>query len=414
VLDKPPVRELLGAAALADRRELAAPAANRRWIWWKGGLQQLPSGPGSFLRSGLFPLSAKLALLREPFVRQPPAGVEESIAAFVRRRLGKAWLERAVAPFVSGVYAGDPERLSVRWAVPRLYALERDHGGLIRGALAKRKGPAPSEGMLGFRGGFEELAKRLALRVGDVRTDTPVSRLRKEGGGFVLQTPAGDVAARQVVLALPAEATAELLAWESDGASMELAEVPYAPVAVACLGYRRQQVAHPLDGFGFLTARGHGLRVLGCLFTSSLFRDRAPAGHVALTAFIGGTTDAEGALAPTNEVLNMVRSDLAVALGVSGAPVFQHLERWPRAIPQCEVGHGRFVDLGVALEASLPGLFLAGSWSGGVSLPDSIARGAEVAARVLAVREQGEAQLATWGEAATALDTRVPVARASS
>lgn len=409
VLDKPPVRELLAAAALADRREPAAPASGRRYVWWGGALRPLPSGPGSFLGTGLFPLGAKLALLREPFVGGPPAGVEESIAGFVRRRLGEPWLERAVAPFVSGVYAGDAERLSVRWAVPRLFALERDHGSLIRGALAKRKGPAPSEGMLGYRGGFEELARRLAMRVGDVRTSAPVSRLRREAGRFVLDTADGPVAARQVVLALPAEATAELLAWESEGRSMELAEVPYAPVAVACLGYRRKQVRHPLDGFGFLTVRGQGLRVLGCLFTSSLFRDRAPAGHVAITAFVGGATDPTAALVPEDEILHIVESDLAVALGVQGSAVFRYVRRWPRAIPQYEVGHGRFVELGQALEAELPGLFLAGNWTGGVSLPDSIARGAEVAARVLAVREQGDAQLASWGEAATALDVRVPV-----
>ena len=386
VLDKPAVRHLLAAAGLTDRREAASPSAGRRWVWWRGALRQLPSGPGSFLRSGLFPLTAKLALLREPFVGRSRAG-EESIADFVRRRLGAPWLERAVGPFVSGVYAGDPERLSMRWAVPRLFALEREHGSLVRGALAKRKGPAPGAGMLGVRGGFADLAQRLGQRLRDLRTATLVTRLRKEPERFVLQTPDGDVVARQVVLALPAEATAELLAGETGGASLALAEVPYAPVAVACLGYRRQQVVHDLDGFGFLTVRGHGLRVLGCLFTSSLFRDRAPADHVALTAFVGGATDPEAALAPADEVLRLVESDLAVALGVEGAPVFRHVQRWRRAIPQCELGHGRFVALAERFQAQLPGLFLAGNWLGGVSVPDSIARGGEVAAGVLAARD---------------------------
>jgi oxygen-dependent protoporphyrinogen oxidase len=368
----------------------------------------MPSGPASLLGSSLLPPSAKLALLREPFVGRPAAGGEESIAAFVRRRLGQRWLDRAVGPFVSGVYAGDPERLSVRWAVPRLHALERDHGSLLRGALAKRRGPAPEEGLLGFRGGFGELASRLALRVGDVRTEAPVTRLRRRAGCFSLDTPDGTIEARQVVLALPAEETAELLAVESEGKSLELAGVPYAPIAVACLGYRRAQVAHPLDGFGFLAARGQGLRVLGCLFTSSLFPERAPRGYVALTVFVGGALDPAAALAPEQEVLRLVETDLAIALGVEGAPAFRHVQRWPRAVPQYEVGHGRFVDLGLALEARMPGLFLAGNWAGGASVPDSIVRGRDVASRALMVRDGIDAQLARWGEAATAVE--VPVA----
>ncbi len=387
VLAKPPVQELLNAASLADRIELAAPDAARRWVWCQGGLRELPGSPMAFLKDRLFPLASKLALLREPFVGRPLPGVEESIATFVRRRLGEAWLERAVAPFVSGVYAGDPEKLSVQWAVPRLYALERDHGSLIRGALAKRKGPAPSEGMLGFRGGFGELASRLAMRIGDVRTNLPVSRLSRRDGVFALETPEGTIAARQVVLALPAEETAELLAVESNGASLALAEIPHAPVAVVCLGYRRSQVAHPLDGFGFLTAHGQGLRILGCLFPSTMFADRAPLGSVALTAFVGGARDAAAVAKSELEIATIAEHDLAVALGVEGEPTFRYVHRWPRAIPQYEVGHGRFVALGEALERQLPGLHLAGNWAGGPSIPDSIARGTAVAARALAARE---------------------------
>jgi oxygen-dependent protoporphyrinogen oxidase len=145
-------------------------------------------------------------------------------------------------------------------------------------------------------------------------------------------------------------------------------------------------VAHPLDGYGFLTVHGQGLRILGCLFTSSIFPERAPLGSVAITAFVGGARDGALVRAPEAEIWRAVESDLAVALRIEGAPVFRHLERWPRAIPQYEVGHGHYVALGEALERDLPGLFLAGNWNGGPSVTDSLARAATVASRVLAGR----------------------------
>jgi oxygen-dependent protoporphyrinogen oxidase len=386
VLDKPSVSELLRAAQLEDGRQPPASIAGRRWVWARGALRQMPSGPASFLGSRLLPMGAKLAVLREPFVSRRVAADEESLADFVRRRLGAGWLENAVGPFVSGVYAGDPERLSVRWAVPRIAALEADHGSLVRGALAKRKGPNPDggSGLLGYRGGFSELTARLAARLRDLRTDTEAIRLRPNPDGFLIETTDGTVAARQVVVALPARATGELLASASDGASLALAAMPHAPVVVASLGYRRRQVAHRLDGFGFLAARGHGLRALGCLFTSSLFPDRAPEGQVALTVFAGGRNDESLAACPEDYLLEVIGRDLKRALGVQGEPTFRHLQRWRQAIPQYELGHGRYVALAEALEERFPGLHLAGNWRDGVSVPDSLARAAAVADRVLA------------------------------
>ena len=388
VLEKPPVAELLALAGLQGDRVAAAPAGKRRYIWKGDRLEPMPGGPLSLLSTPLFPAGAKAALLREPFVGRGPAtrgaDGDESVADFVRRRLGPAWLHYAVGPFVSGVYAGDPERLSVRWGVPRIAALERDHGSLIRGALAKRKGPAPGGAMIGFRGGFAELARRLAEQLPDVRLETPVLALARHGDGWRLGTLGGTLDAGQVVLALPADTTADLLVAASGGRSRPLADVPYAPVVVGCLGYRREQIAHPLDGFGFLAPRGEGLRVLGGLFTSALFAGRAPAGHVALTVFAGGATDRELVTLSDAAVWEIFEGDLGRALGVTGAPVFRHLERWPRAIPQYEIGHGRFVALAAELQRELPGLHLAGNWLDGVSVPDSIARGAAIAGNVLA------------------------------
>ena len=190
------VGRLIRDCGLADDKITAAPTAKRRYLYKGGRLVPLPGGPGGFLKTPLFPLSAKLRLLREPWIGRPADGVEESIGQFVRRRLGQAFLDYAVGPFVSGVYAGDPERLSMRWAVPKIHALEERHGSLLRGALAKRKGPAAGGAMISFRQGLAELPDRLAREIGDVRTGVACEKVTRTDGGFRAETAAGPVTAR--------------------------------------------------------------------------------------------------------------------------------------------------------------------------------------------------------------------------
>jgi oxygen-dependent protoporphyrinogen oxidase len=363
---------LIRDCGLESEKLTAAAAAKRRFLYKGGALVPLPGGPGSFLGTPLFPLAAKLRLLREPFIGRPAGEAEESIAEFVRRRLGQAFLDYAVGPFVSGVYAGDPERLSVRWAVPKIFALEQRHGSLIRGALARRKGPAPGGAMISFREGLVELPRRLAREIGDVRTGVAAEKVIRGEGGFRIETSAGPIAAEQVVLAVPAGAAARLLDEATNGASRLFAEIPYAPVAVVSLGWRREQVGHPLGGFGFLAPRKEGLRILGCLFPSEIFPGRAPAGHVALAAFAGGRTDPEIVEWDEERIAATVVGELRGPLRLAGEPAFQLVRRWPRAIPQYELGHGRFVERAREIERALPGLRLGGNFLAGVSVPDCI------------------------------------------
>ncbi|MFL6192601.1 MAG: protoporphyrinogen oxidase [Thermoanaerobaculia bacterium] len=374
------VGRLIADAGLAGDKLTAAPSAKRRYLFKGGELVPLPSGPSGFLKTPLFPAGAKLRLLREPWIGRPPeGGTEESIGQFVRRRLGTAFLDYAVGPFVSGVYAGDPERLSVRWAVPKIFALERDHGGLIRGALARRKGPAPGGAMISFREGLEELPRRLAREIGDVRTGVSCQKVVRIDGGFRVETSAGPVEAERLVLAVPADVAARLLEEATAGASLPFAEIPYAPVAVVSLGWKRAGVGHPLDGFGFLAPRKEGLRVLGCLFPSEVFPGRAPEGHVALAAFAGGRTDPELAGWEEERIIRTIVEELRGPLRLQGEPAFVRVRRWARAIPQYEVGHGRFVERAQEIERSLPGLRLAGNFLGGVSVPDCIRNATAVA-----------------------------------
>jgi oxygen-dependent protoporphyrinogen oxidase len=374
---------LIRDAGLEGEKIVAAPSARRRYLYQAGRLVPLPGGPGGFLTTPLFPLSAKLRVLREPWIGRPPEGVEETIAQLVRRRLGAAFLDNAVGPFVSGVYAGDPERLSARWAMPKIHALEQQHGSLLRGAIARRKGPAHGRTMISFREGLETLPRRLAREIGDVRTGVAAQRIVRMEGGFRVDTAAGPVEASRVVLAVPADAAARLLEEATSGASRMLAEIPYAAVAVVSLGWRREDVGHPLGGFGFLAPRQEGLRVLGCLFPSEIFPGRAPAGHVALAAFGGGRTDPEFAAWDDERIVATVLGELRAPLSLRGEPAFRLVRRWPRAIPQYEVGHGCFVERASEIERALPGLHLGGNFLGGVSVPDCIRNATALAAGIL-------------------------------
>lgn len=390
---RPAVGRLVGEAGLDDDKVVAAGGARKRYLFKDGGLEALPSGPAGFVTTSLFPLRSKLRLLREPWIGRPPGDKEESIAEFVRRRLGQSFLDYAVGPFVSGVYAGDPERLSVRWAVSRIHALERDHGSLIRGALAKRKGPQPGGGMISMDRGLDALPRRLAEVVDDVRTGSPVRAVRSANGVFRVETESGDIRAHEAVMAVPADVLARLLDDLTGGRSRAFAEIPYAPVAVASYGFRRADVDHPLDGFGFLVPRKEAarssVRILGCLFPSALYHGRAPEGHVAITAFAGGRTDPGILDLADDDLHDLVLGDLDRALGLRGEPVLRDLARWPRAIPQYEVGHGRFVDLARGLEREIPGLHLSGNFTGGVSVPDCIQNATELADALLAKEHAG-------------------------
>lgn len=381
------VTRLLRASGLESEKIVAAPAGKRRFLWKRDRLHALPGGPPGLLKTPLFSTRAKLRLLKEPWIGRPAAGVEESIAQFVSRRLGPELLRYAVGPFVSGVYAGDPERLSVRWAVPRIWSLEAEHGSLIRGALhgrkARRQGAQPGAAMFSFPQGLEVLPRRLAREIGDVRTGVAARRIVRHEDGYRVETSAGMLQSTQVVLSVPADATARLLDEATGGRSRLFAEIPYAAVGIVSLGYRRSDVAHALDGFGFLAPRGEGLRVLGCLFPSQIFPGRAPEGHVALAAFVGGRTDPEIVAQDDAGILAAVGNDLRQALGVRGAPVLSAVRRWPRAIPQYELGHGRFVERAAEIERELPGLHLGGSFLHGVSVPDCVKNATGLAGEIL-------------------------------
>lgn len=368
--------ELIDDLGLASEVIEADPRAPR-YIVRDDRLIPLPMSPGAFFKTPLFSARAKWRLLGEPF--RSRAASEESIAQFVRRRLGPEFLDWAVDPFVSGVYAGDPERLSVRAAIPRLYALEAEHGSLFRGALVRALrgspgGPQPRGRLISFRRGLQTLPRAIAAKLGSaVRLNARVAALeRLADGDWIVHASSDRQRARSVVLATSAYDAATLIASFAPAAARELEAIRYPTVASVAVGFRREQIAHPLDGFGALLPRRLARETLGVIFSSSIFPGRAPAGGVLLTAFIGGARNPAVRDRSTAELEGRVLDDLRVLLGIRGDPMFRQVTLWPRAIPQYEAGHLQRVARIDSTLAAWKGLHARANWRDGVSLADSV------------------------------------------
>jgi oxygen-dependent protoporphyrinogen oxidase len=360
-----------------ERELIEADPRARRYIVKDDTLVPLPSSPFSFFRTPLFSARAKLRLLGEPFHAR--ARDEESIAQFVRRRIGPEFLDWAVDPFVSGVYAGDPERLSVRAAIPRLYALEAEHGSLFLGALWRAirgnpGGPQPRGRLISFRHGMQSLPRAVAKGLGGaIQLNALVTAVeRMPSGDWVVRTPTGQQRAPHVVLALPAYGAARLVASVSAELARELDAVVYPSVASVALGFRRDQVTHPLDGFGALLPRRLKRETLGIIFSSMVFPNRARGGNVLLTAYIGGRRNPAIRDLADAAIVERVMSDVRPLLGVRGDPIFEYVTLWPQAIPQYELGHAERVARIDAALGRLPGLHFRANWRDGVSLADSV------------------------------------------
>ena len=390
----PLINALLDELGIAKERMDASAVAATRYVVRGGKLIALPGSPGAFFSTRAFTLAAKLRLFGEPFIARTPAGVDESIAAFVRRRLGKEFLDYAIDPFVAGIYAGDPERISVAAAFPRLLALEQAHGSLIRGQIAgartRKKNTEVAKNVAGsfsFRGGMQTLTDALAKAVPLLEQGAIVSRVAREADGTF--TVAGTLAgtptawrARSVVVAAPAPAAAAMIEGMAPDAAKALAAIEYSPIAITANAYLRCDIAHTLAGFGFLVPKREHRFLLGCLFSSSMFDGRAPEGSVLLTTFAGGRRNADVATMPEADVAAAVRAELAERLGAGGAPLWQEVIRWKQAIPQYDIGHLDRVRRIEAAESALPGLRFCANYVGGVAVGDRIKAGQGVAEKI--------------------------------
>ncbi|HLP08694.1 MAG TPA: protoporphyrinogen oxidase [Opitutaceae bacterium] len=381
---------LLERAGLASQLLLANPAAAKRFIVRAGRPIALPQNLWGAVTTPIFNLSGKLRVLAEPLIPQNRDNPDETLAAFARRRVGREFLDYAVNPFIGGVYACAPEELCVRHALPRLWRLEQNHGSLVRGTIAlmraKRKsGVRTKTRLVSFRDGLETLPAALAAALGDaVRLRTAVTAVARVAEGWRLtlrRDGAESTADFDAVLFTCGSSTLARLEVAGRQPLAALATLPWSSVTSLALGFRREDVAHPLDGFGMLVPAKENRRILGALFSSTLFPGRAPDGHVLLTVFIGGRQPEYAAL-PDAELDALVSEELRELIGVRGAPVFRHCTRVPQAIPKYTVAFGALAAAMDAFEREHPGLFIAGNCRTGISLADCMAAGQAVARRM--------------------------------
>lgn len=385
------LRTLCAELGIVDQL-LEAPPRAPRYVLVDGKLQAVPMSPPAFFTSSLVNGSTKWALLRDIFGKSAPPEADESVAAFVRRKFTVQLLERLVGPFVSGVYAGDPEKLSLRSAFPQAYEAEKAAGSIVRGMVRlgkNKKGPRRRATLNAFREGNETLVRALANLLGArLLTKTAAANIyRQNDGSFHVSLEGSSidsVSPKTVVFATPTDVTGKLLAQIDSSFGPLLATVEYAAVAVVSLGYAKKDVRHSLDGFGFLVPRSAGLRILGTVWNSSLFPGRAPDGHVLLTTFVGGAMDPSAAKLSSEELLSLVQRETAPLLMIKSDPTFCNVTTWPRALPQYNLGHAeRLVSIHNNL-ARFPGLFLTGNYLRGPAIGACVEKALAVADEVKA------------------------------
>ncbi len=392
--DQPVLREMINACGLGEEIISPEPAANRRSIYRGGKLCELSRSPLPFARSGLLgPLGlARLAL--EPLVpgRKESAAAtskagDESLFDFAARRMGRQTAARLISPVVLGIFAGDARRLSAAAAFPRLVAMERAHGSLFKAMRAGRRRGVPPPGHKTFRHGIQALPRAVAAMPGiEVHCGHAVTSIerRADGAGFTVASFAGEHAADAVIVAADLPAAADLVAGVSAAAANELRQIDSPPMAVVHTAFDVAATAHLEPAYGFLVARGEGIRMLGCQYETATFRGRSPEGRFLARSMFGGSVDPGAAELDDDELIDLTCQELRRTVGIDAEPVFTSIARWPHAIPQYAPGHPQRVARIEAALAEVDGFYLAGNALHGVGLSRAIAVGAgcgECAAR---------------------------------
>jgi len=428
-LIKPPAGiELCRQLGLADELLTTDESRRRAFVVRSGKLIPIPEGfflmsPRKLwplLASPLLSLAGKLRLLAEPLIPRrrnaplnpdpstPNPQLDESIASFCRRRLGREVFEQLVQPLVAGIYTADPEQLSMAATMPQFLEYERTSGSLLRATLrlplsageGRGEGDptnaasgaryglfvAPKDGMTSFVSALADRLPRLRIHL-----NAPVSTIelvndhwRLEWISTAISPPIPQSPFDAVIVALPAHAAADVVQQCDAALADELAEIEYASCAVVSLGYARRQIGHPLDGFGFVVPQTERRRIIAGSFASLKFPGRAPEHHVLIRVFIGGALQPEMLKLPDAELIRIAREELAELLQIAGEPVVSDIVRWPRSMPQYHVGHLDRVARIEKLAAAHPTLALAGNAYRGVGIPQCIASGQAAAERIAA------------------------------
>jgi oxygen-dependent protoporphyrinogen oxidase len=348
----------------------------------EGSFLGFPITAAALARSGLFSVAGKARMVGELFIPKRTSDEDESIGSFVRRRFGQEAVDYLAEPLLAGIHAGDVDRLSIRALFPRLVDAERRSGSVIRALRALHVRPSPQGAFVSLPGGIGDLVDALsrALAPGTIITGARVTRVQRSDT-YIVESTAGRIRARSAILAVPAYAAGPLVQ-ALDPALADLCNaIPYASTATVAFGYRRDQVAHPLQGTGFVVPRSEGIALLAGTWVSSKWPGRAPANHVLIRGFLGGGRDPHRLDASDQELVDTAQRDLVDLLGISGSPLFARLYRWTRQSPQYEVGHLQRVTQIERRLTSIPGLFVTGSGFRAIGIPDCVSDGRATALR---------------------------------
>lgn len=397
--NKPMTLELCEALGISDQLLRSDDNARKRYIYSEETLHRLPENGPSFLKSKLISWPGKLRLAGEILVPKRTDSSDETLAEFGRRRLGDEALNKLIAPMVSGIFAGDPESMSLKSCFPKIYQLEQEHGGLLLAMikLAKKKRAEQKAGkvvasaagpggiLTSFQQGIQQLtdgvgrALRSAVKVG-----CEVERVARKEGGYLLSLKNGEqLEADILVSAAPAYAAAAMLEEASGKTAELLRQIPYATMNVVCFGYQRDRIARDLDGFGYLTPKAEGRNTLGTLWDSSIFPNRAPEGQVLLRSMMGGATNMAAIDLSEDEVRQRTMDDLKQIMGIDSEPEFTRIFRHRHAIPQYTRDHAERL---LAIDASIqdqPDLLLTGNAFYGVGLNDCVNASNQTAQKVM-------------------------------
>lgn len=411
--EKPWAMELARRLGLEDRFLPTNDRHRKTFVLTGGRLHELPEGfilmiPTRILPFALSPLISipgKIRMALELFVPRRKGSSDETLGEFVRRRLGREALDKIAEPLVAGVHAGDPETMSVRASFPKFVQMEQEHGSLIRGMLKrlsamKKPGAKPASGasaapkkrvtmFMTLKGGLTELIDTLAARLDSfpgtfIRTGVTVKEVREKGGGFEVAIEGAEpIAADAVIIAAPAYSAAALVRGVDAPLSELLLTIPYVSTATVSIAFRKKDIAHPLNGFGFVVPRSEGRRIMASTWTSVKFEGRAPEDSILMRCFVGGAKNAELVNLDDKAMVEMVRGELRDIMGITAEPVLFRVYRWINSMPQYTVGHEERVERIEGLVAAHPGLFLAGSAYRGIGISDSVRLSEIVAKKAL-------------------------------
>ncbi|RJQ43803.1 MAG: protoporphyrinogen oxidase [Nitrospiraceae bacterium] len=375
--------------------------SKKRFIFLNGKLNALPESPTAFIKSDLLSWRGKLRMLLE--YNAPKGPDDETVADFIIRRLGREALEKLIDPMTSGIYAGDPYNMSIKSCFPRIKELEQEHGGLFKALLKIRKqkkqhlravkqkegdskvSVAPGGTLTSFFNGAQTLTDTLAEKLGTrLNLGAEVHSITKNGNAYQVHTSNSTVEADIVILACPAYASAGILKDFDSDLSKPLSDIPYSHVSVACFGYRKEKVGHPLNGFGFLVPHIEGRKILGTLWDSSIFPNRATEGYALLRTMVGGAKSPDIAMQTDEKIISMVFDELKPILTLKADPDMVRIYRWQKAIPQYLLGHSAKLKILDERLKAYPGLYLAGNAYRGIGMNDCVENGYRLADEIIA------------------------------